>query len=239
MAYTTEQLLERWEDVHEIENMMGRRAFFDLLVRDQQVFEEMWSHQDPCLGLNNGYYKGYDAVAGYFKGLHDLYLRRAELAKTAYPDELGGKAAEDLIGVGGLHFDNLTTPVIELAEDRQTAKGLWYMLGGQVDFGVSGRETEMCWGRIGVDFIKEDGAWKIWHMVIALDIDTPMGTSWAEPAPEKAADPVFGALADVKLPEPNVPRTVHELWHSRRQLKAFPPVPKAYKTFAETFSYGV
>jgi hypothetical protein len=237
--YTTEELLERWEDIHAIENLMGRRAFFKLLVRDQKVFVERWTKNDPCFGINDGYYKGYEAVAGYFQGLRDLAIHRAEFAKMYYREELGSRNVDDIIGVGALHVNNLTTPVIELAGDRRTAKGIWYVMDGEVDFGVTGWETCMSWGRLGVDFIKEEDGWKIWHMVYAEDINTPMGVSWAEPCPQAEPHPFFGMLAGVKIPEPSVKVKIHELWHEKRPLKPFPPVPEPYETFDETFSYGV
>jgi len=231
----TEELLERWEAVHEIENLMGRRAAMLLTIQDDTLFETMWTRNEPCLGFNDGYYKGYEAVAGYFKARREYQLLRAKAAIQLNP-ELAGKTPEELLGVGALHGSNLTTPVIELAGDGKTAKGLWYVLDGEVDYGPAGYGTAHCLGRIGVDFIRAEGGWKIWHLVYAEDIRTPMGTSWTEETPEDTALP---ELAAFRFPEPNVPETVYERWHDRRQLKAFPPVPEPYETFGETFSYGV
>lgn len=237
--YSTEQLADRWEDVHEISNLVGRRSWFTLLIKDEKIFNEMWSKNEPCLGFNHGYYKGYDAVAAYFAALRELYVKRASLAQKEFPDELGGRDAQELIGVGALHVNNVTTPLIELAEDGKTAKGLFYLMDSQVDYGASGRESVMSWGRLGIDFIKEDGQWKFWHMVYAEDINTEMGTNWAATQPEKGKHPVYGELADFKLPEPTHENPNHELWHEKRPLAPFPAMPLPYETFSETFSYGV
>lgn len=239
MTYTTEQLLERWEAVHEIENLMGRRAFLLMLVRDQRVFEELWSKNAPCLGVNAGYYQGQDAIAGYLAYLSDLQLARAEAAIAAHPEALDGKLPEDALGAGALHPNNLTTPVIELAGDMQTAKGLWYVMDTHVDFSQFGHDSMMSWGRVGVDFIREGGQWKIWHMIFAEDFYTTAGYDWTAPTPERTVLPEFAHLAHFKAPRPNVPQRVYELWHDRRQAKAFPAVPEPYETFADTFSYGV
>lgn len=238
-TYTTEQLADRWEDILAIRNLVGRRSWLTLLVKDQGVFDEMWSKNEPCLGFNSGYYKGYEAVSGYFSALRELGVKRAALAKKAYPDELGGKSAVELIGVGALHFNNVTTPLIELAGDRQTAKGLFYLMDSSIDYQASGREANMSWGRLGVDFIKEDGRWKIRHMVYAEDISAGMGTNWAVKQPEKAKDPIFGQLADFTFPEPTDPNPNYELWSEKRPIYVFPAMPEPYETFAETFSYGV
>ena len=238
-TYTTQQLLERWEDIHEIENLMGRRSVYKLLVRDQKEFDEMWSKRDPCLGFNFGYYKGYDAVKGYVAALNEYALLRAGLAKKEYPGALGSKDACDLIGVGALHVEGITTPLIELAEDRKTAKGLFYAMGAEFDFGPSGREANMSWGRLGVDFTKEDGKWKIMHLVFAEDFNAPLGTGWADEKEQLSSHSVFGKLGEYKFPEPNIPQSVHERWHETRPLQAFPPMPVPYDTFADTFSYGI
>lgn len=238
--YTEEQLLERWEDIHEIENLMGRKAFFTLLIRDEDVWNNFWCKkaEDPCLGFNNGYYKGYDALRGWFAATKKYSLLKAELAKKSHPDELGCKKADELLGVGALHVDNLTTPVIELAEDRKTAKGIWYVMDTSVDYTASGWGSNMSWGRIGVDFVKEDG-WKLWHLVFAEDINIPTGTTWAVPQLEKPVDRAFAELGRFEFPKPSVPAKVHERFHAKRPLKPFPAVPQPYGTFSETFSYGI
>ena len=232
----TEELLERWEAIHEIENLMGRRAAMLLTIQDDTVFDTMWTRNEPCLGFNHGYYKGYEAVAGFFKALREYQLLRAKMAIQQNP-ELAGKTPEELLGVGALHGNNLTTPVIELAGDGKTAKGLWYVLDGEVDYGPTGYGAHHCLGRIGADFIREDGGWKIWHLVYAEDVRVPMGESWTDAPTEHPV--VNQELAEYRMPEPNVPMEVHESWHRRRVFKPFPPVPAAYETFADTFSYGV
>lgn len=234
----TEQQASQWEAMHEIENIMGRYSFLTMLIKDAEVFEKFWSHDDPCLGMNDGYYIGYEAVKGYFDARRTLADVRAAAAKAAYPEQLGGMDEDELRGVGALHAPNMCTPVIEVASDLKTAKGLWFLMGGEVDFYPSGWDSTMCWGRLGVDFVCENGAWKIKNMVYAEDIRTPFGVGWDVKRAEKPADPAFASVAEVKIPEPTVKCTVHELWNDRRQLRAFPRIPEPFDTFGETFSYG-
>jgi hypothetical protein len=66
------------------------------------------------------------------------------------------------------------TPVIEVAGDGKTAKGIWYSIGlavrGSVDEnGNTSVGTGWMWEKYGVDFIKEDGGWKIWHLINLMD----------------------------------------------------------------------
>ncbi len=240
--FTTEELTSRWEDVREIENLMGKRTFNEILGQNDKIWNEYWCKKapDPCLGFNNGYYRGYEAIEGYYKAVHDRIALQTELVQKAFPGKLGGKSIDEIFNVGNLVCGNISTPLIELAEDGKTAKGIWYVMGADIEIGPSGPESYHSWGRVGVDFIKEDGAWKIWHMVFAEDIWCPTGQNWGVPEhPKATADPRFAALADFKMPEPNVPMQVHEIFHEKRPLKPFPPLPERYATFAETFSYGI
>jgi len=55
-----------------------------------------------------------------------------------------------------IHLQALTTPVIEIAGDGETARAVW------ISPGIEG--TEPAWMKFGCDFKKQDGEWKIWHL---------------------------------------------------------------------------
>jgi len=239
--YMTEQLTQRWEDYNEIENIMGKLTYNEILKKSDYILDALWckNTQEPCLGFNNGYYKGYEAIREYFNALKELDIIKAKVAKKMHPEELGGVETENILGVGGINVLNFTTPVLELSADGKTAKGLWYLMGGSGDFYTEeGPRGTNRWGRVAVDFIREDTGWKIWHMLVVLDIDSKMGTSWEAPA-DKIIDPAYKEIAEFSMPAPNVPQNVYELYHNRRRIKAFPKVPKPYDAFSKTFSYGI
>ena len=56
----------------------------------------------------------------------------------------------------------MTTPIIEVAKDGETAKGLWLMYGAETMKKEDGKVSAY-WaaGQFAMDFIKEDGEWKI------------------------------------------------------------------------------
>ena len=236
-----EEQVTRWEHIRAIENLMGKRTFYGIYRWSDKVWEEMWCRKapDPTLGFNNGFYKGYEAIEGYYKACRELIELKTKLVKEANPDRFGDKTIEEIWGVGSLDVNNLTTPIIELADDMQTAKGLWYYMRGNTDYDATGIATFHQWGWIGVDFVYEDGAWKIWHMVMAEDLFFRAGETWLEPPKDLPVLPEYAAIADFKMPEPNVPMTVYETWHDRRKQVDYPGVPKPYATFADTFSYGI
>lgn len=238
--FTTEELTYRWECSREIENLMGRRTFLGALRQSGKMYDEHWCKKapDPSLGFNDGYYQGYEAVEGYYRAVEDLTKLKTELVKKANP-QLADKSDEEIYGIGSLVVNNLTTPIIEIASDFKTAKGLWYYMQGETDYFSSGAGTFHRWGWLGADFVNEDGEWKIWHMIIAEDLLHRAGTSWAEPQPVKPVLPEYAAIDDFKLPEPNVPKVVYERWYNKRRINPFPEVPQPYDAFAETFSYGI
>ena len=238
---TPEEQVTRWEHLRAIENIMGKITYYGIYCWDQKIYEELWCKkaENPCLGFNNGWYQGYEAIRGYYDALRDLMEKRTELVKAANPEEFGDKTVDEIFGVGSLDVNNMTTPIIELADDMQTAKGLWYNMQGDTNYDATGIATYHHWGWVGVDFVYEDGAWKIWHMVNAEDLNFRAGTTWVEEAEPLPVLPEFAELADYQLPEPNVPADVYELWHDRRKQVDYPGVPQPYTTFAETFSYGI
>lgn len=240
-AFTTEEQVLRWEHIRAIENLMGKATYYGIYCWDEKIFEDMWCKEapDPTLGFNNGYYKGYEAIKGFYKACQDLNTLRSQLVKAANPQEFGDKTLEEAYGAGSLDVNNLTTPIIELAEDCKTAKGLWYYMRGNTNYDATGIATYHQWGWLGVDLVNENGQWKIWHMVSAEDLNWRAGTTWTEAAEPLPILPEYAPLADFKFPEPNVPCQVYELWHDRRVNADFPGMPKPYVTFADTFSYGI
>jgi hypothetical protein len=84
---------------------------------------------------------------------------------------------------GELIVHPVSTPLIEVAGDGKTARGLWisdgfetvpktYSGGGPTVFGV--------WEAYAADFIKEDGGWKFWRIHLQRVITHPYGKSWVE-----------------------------------------------------------
>jgi hypothetical protein len=76
---------------------------------------------------------------------------------------------------GNLHLHSMMTPVIEVAEDGKTAQGVWDSFGPAIHSLDSG--TTWLWIKYGVDFVKEDGVWKIWHMEVFPVFSTPWAVS--------------------------------------------------------------
>lgn len=241
--FTTEELMDRWEDRRAIQNLIVQFVTQDyLLRREHGMYETYWSKaKDVSLGINEGYYAGDTAVKGYYEAIHQRTILESKLIQKKYPTRLGKLSDEEIYGVGVLHARPLDTPVIEIAGDGKTAKGIWRLHGMNSDLTPAGQVASWEWAKIAVDFVKEDGQWKVWHMLWLCDLYIPDGQSWADNAPkqEYPEDPDYAELKNFVFPEPNVKKAIYETYHNMRHQQAGAEYPEPYETFAETFSYGV
>ncbi len=148
----------------------------------------------------------------------------AEKLREYVVDYLGG-----LVGVEGtFQYINLLSPVIEVADDLQTGKGMWLTLNMEArkrpDLTEGYTDPVSLWtmGPWCMDFVKEDGVWKIWHLHIYEDVETVFEESWTEISDHRIPD-------DPAAPKPSRPSTYHNPFTTEREpvLFAEPPVPYA------------
>jgi hypothetical protein len=160
----------------------------------------------------------------------------AEISKV-YPEV---KNVPENIGIGyGYTIHTQTTPIIEVAGDGKTAKGIWYSPGIGTNVEIRNGKPEISggwfWEKYAVDFVKEDGKWKIWHLVNVMD---PTPSNWGaqqassggggqEPQGQKAED--NQGMKPAADP--------YESWSPTTKSKIYPKFPEPYYTFSETFSY--
>jgi SnoaL-like protein len=164
---------------------------------------------------------------------------------------------------GKLIFHYTTTPVVEVAEDGETAKGLWIMTGlesGLTDpevaeslpeffftpGDVDGRRVwaHWVWCKYGIDFLKQDGVWRIWHFRCFEVARAPYHENWISFAARDVESfdkdlMYFGEDGRPRfMPTPDAPATRLAQRYSPRESQALEPRPPApYRTFAETFEY--
>lgn len=232
-------LTERWEDQRTIKNLMGKYVNCLLLNRQGEIFDAFFSTKsDVCLTFHDGSYIGPEAVSGYFAAMVERNKLSAKLLQERLPEKLGGKTEEEIYGIGPFHVKPLTAPVIEVAEDGETAKGLWFCLGCDAEVTSRGPEASWTWGYFAGDFIYEDGDWKIWHLQYLNDVDSLCGQSWGKAVTPYPELPEFAPLKDLQMPPYTVAETVRETYSVSRPLVETPRIPEPYRTFSETFSYG-
>lgn len=96
-----------------------------------KCFERFWSkkREDLCLSFNDGAYKGEEAIKAYYEAEYRRNDLVAHLLQKRFPEKLGSLSDEELYGIGPFKVKPMSCPIIEIAEDHQTAKGLWYCQG--------------------------------------------------------------------------------------------------------------
>ena len=238
MQSNIEYLVERWEDQRTVKNLMGKYVNCLLLNRQGEIFDAFFSsREDVCLTFNDGSYIGAEAVKRYYDAVVERNRLSAKLLQDRLPEKLGGRSEDEIYGIGPFQVKPLTAPVVEVAEDGETAKGLWFCLGCSAEVTSRGPEANWTWGYFAGDFVYEDD-WKIWHLQYLNDVDSLCGQSWGREITPYPELPEFAALKDFAYPPYTLAENVRALYSVDRPLTAAPRIPEPYDTFANTFSYG-
>ena len=75
----------------------------------------------------------------------------------------------------------LTSPMIEVVGDLQTARGVWWIAGAaSVPMGSKDPQALWVWGAVAVDFIWEEKEWKLWHVHYFRWIKCDYHKGWAD-----------------------------------------------------------
>lgn len=239
-SFTSEQLAGRFEDQRDLRNIIGKISYCCTLKREKDIFPLFWSsREDVCLGVNDGWYEGPDAVKGYFEAFYERTLYTTKFLKNLYPEKLGEMSEEEAYGVAMMNIKPVDTAVIEIAADGATGKGVWYVRGSHNELTTAGPVAFWTFGAFAVDFVRENNEWKIWHMQYLEDLCAPAGKDWGKKEPESY--PPMKGYENVEpfvKPEPTTKVCLREYYSPDRPFSVLvePPVP--YETFEETFSYG-
>ena len=241
-----EHRLALQEDRQTIQNLMGRYQYLMTGGQNDVIAQDLYAWDIPgnhCEYGPLGVFEGQNAV--------DFFMQVNENLCHGNPDGTDG---------GTLEIHQLTTPVIEIAGDRKTAKGMWMSTGvimtqarekdadhgDKTDFGSFHWDT----GKYAVDFIRTEKGWKIWHLHV-LDLwNTPFdedpvknasaAESWTteELIHEYRAREAAGeTVRPMSFPIPDGATTFHYSYCFDRPAPREPLPPVPYQTFSETFSY--
>ena len=213
-----EARIARLEDIEEIRNLMGRRAYLHSAGLNGRSSRsagrvETTSHSKPRTGAS---------------GTARKASSRPTSTTTRSPTGLPGLLIEH----------TLTTEVLEIAGDRQTAKGVWISPGHETFPIVDGElpKAHWSWGRYAMDFVREDGQWKIWHLHVLTTFRTPFGQDWVDSAVNRPPYfPETGTVMDGMTP-PTRPVTFNQPYHPDLPPAYQPVPPQPYETWADTTS---
>lgn len=136
--------MQKLEAYRQIQNEMGRAvSAFNFRQADRLLSFFALDQEDVWLEL---------ADEGVFNG--------PEAVKAIINDTVGVPAKP-----GEMLDMQLTTPMIEVADDLKTAKAVWWMPGaGAIPQEEGDPMAIWAWGELAVTFIREGNDWKIWHL---------------------------------------------------------------------------
>jgi SnoaL-like domain len=209
--------------VTEVQNLLGTYSYWHTSGFNHRVPELYTKTDDTVIEMMWGRYTGKDAA-------YRVYVIDHRRDDQGTIDALGLKvpAVEESKDVGGaataggpssmapFHMHTLTTPVIQVAGDGQTARAVW------ISPGVEG--SGWGWCKYGADFKFVDGQWKIWHLHVYGLFMTGYDKSWAENS-RREAPKAPGQHAD------KPPTTNWEYYKGATYVPLQPEPPQPYKSW--------
>ena len=227
--------------IQDVANIMGRHAYYHGSGKNCDELDAIWAKHPPTVNTFTnpmGSWTGTHIQSSYCEMNTVNQKKDLDALRKIYPEIPDSPAS---YAAGQFLIHTLTTPIIEIAGDGKTAKGMWYSPGifiGATN-GTDGKAGGIYfYEKYGVDFIKEDGQWKIWHIQMYYDYTGPMekgvaeiptnGKSMKEAGEMEAQDPRM--KQDKANPHP------YESWGPKR-IPVMVPTPAPYYTFSETFAY--
>jgi hypothetical protein len=193
--------VQKLEDVLAIQKLQAKYASYLFLQRYDRIFDELYAQKNPDVSVefsDSGIYRGADSVRGLYQAF--------DVTKK----------------IPGFFLMHMTVdPYIEVAADGQSARSQW------LSPGITGSNTSAGWvfGPYYIDYVKEDGEWRILHSNLAPIVRTSFDVSWA-----KATD--NGTVRGVLPVEPDGPSTLYRPYVERKReadmFKEFPDLPKPY-----------
>lgn len=230
-----EDLLQMVEDIEEVRDLMSLRSYYQAADLREKELEELWVSQPihaakASFGANWGYYYGKAEIKRWY--VEEFQAKRTAQMKV-YAKAQGVAESDDLLGAGSMVMFPMSTSLVRIAADGQSAKGIWYSIGQQTDLQPDGTAMgKWQYNKICADFIKEDGKFKIYHIVCANDQNYQAGTSYE-------ADTYIAPQDDLMCQEfgtPTIPMNVHD--NTYNWADNYPPMPEPYDTLTLENSYG-
>ena len=235
-----EMLLRRQQSLWEITNLMGRYQYYHTAGQMSRIGRELFAWWLPDAHSEYGGLGvfGPEKSLRFFDAMTELFTRG------------GGQCTPGL-----LEIHQITTPVIEVAGDNDTAKGMWMSTGAILmrEDPAAEEGYSFTWdsGKYAVDFIRTEHGWRIWHLHVCdlwraeFDRDPVAGAGPMDPGTTQEMIDAWNEAARQGKPVlahgmpviPDGPTTFHYAYASDSCARLLPEPPVPYRTFSETFSY--
>jgi len=152
--------MQRLEDIEAIKRLQCAYGFYLEHWMGDEIIDCFAKDNPEVSGtFVEGTYKGPEGIRRYFGGM-----------KEAPPEFL--------------HMVMQVSPVITVAEDGQTARGRWYGYGGILSRATLPLDPAIMAVIYEMDYIKEDGVWKILKLRLSMHYAYTSGRTPPEPPPD-------------------------------------------------------
>jgi len=193
--------VQRLEDTIEIQQLQSKYVHYLFKQRFDRIVDECFAKNLPDVSVefsDSGVYRGLENVRALYRAF--------EVTKT----------------IPGFFILHMTVnPVIEIAKDGLSARSHWLSPGAA----GSDKSAAWIWGPFYIDYIKEDGPWRIAHSNLVPLFRNRYETSWAQ-APD------HGTVRGVLSAPPDGPSTLYkpynELKKERDIFAKHPDLPQPY-----------
>ena len=120
----------------------------------------------------------------------------------------------------------LTTPMIEVADDGKTAKCVWWCPGVGARTDEEGAHALWIWGQTAVDFIRLQEVWKVWHLHYFRLIKCSYEKGWVE-------DLSMINRFNTPMHPKSLPSTYHNPYSPLSIRDGIPCPPRPYHTYTQ------
>ena len=224
-ALNAEKMAQHARDVQEVANLMGRQVYLHECAQDPTFPDTLFAQKTPGRSWE---------VAFMGKWVDEGIRKPLSSHGTPKEDEPGAFEGR----AGCLMEHTLASPVIEVAGDGKTAKGVWMSPGHETmpDPETGKLRGHWCWSKYGCVFVKEDGQWKLWHYHVYRTFKTPFDVDWVDGGDWKTT-PVGSKASDEWLGEPDISTTYDHPYSPTSKPELVPEPPEPYETFDDSKAY--
>jgi len=199
LMHTVQELVarvQRLEDTIEIQKLQSKYIHYLFKQRFDRIVDECFAKNLPDVSVefsDSGVYRGLESVRALYRSF--------DVTKT----------------IQGFFILHMTVnPVIEIAKDGLSARSHWLSPGAA----GSDKSAAWIWGTFYVDYVKEDGRWRIAHSNLVPLFRNRYETSWAQ-----ATD--HGTVRGVLSAQPDEPSTLYKPYNeAKKQCDIFAKHPK-------------
>lgn len=172
-------------DAVEIQNLMARYIFYLENGWISRVWDDLFAHDDPDLRveiMDSGAYRGPEHV----KRLWETMGGKVDSAGRPVAERPAPMSNTNTDRASLLLMLTISTPLIEVSEDRQHAWGQWHLFGPHTnrvfDPEAGGKKDTAFWiaGKYDNEFVRVNGEWKFQKLHPICWLRTPYHKSFLE-----------------------------------------------------------